>query len=232
MKKNDYRYIFCDEAAIKENFFVIGGLYGDKIKILNTIKDILELKRKYHLESHEIKFIKCNNNQKLELYTEIIKVIFENKLDYRCCIFDSTQINHKKYNNCENYEKVGFYKLYYQVLYFNFMKSNPKKFKIFIDERNNKSNNINLINLKSCLNGLNLYDKVKTLVEIDSHKCLLIQASDLISGCIGMVANQRNTKQYKIQLGKNLSEIVKLQDISEDTGWRRDFKVWRWSPKE
>jgi hypothetical protein len=227
-------HVYCDESGIvHERYFVLGGIIfksEDYIELDNLIKDC----KKDCKIDHEIKFEKIKGHYNLKLYSDIaLTLLKSNKLHFRCTIFDTQDINHNKYNSCtvKKYNaEQGFYKLYYQLLYHNFIKEDPNaNYIISLDERPpHAQTEINITNLKNSLNaGCATKNNIKALKFISSDNSNFIQIADLFTGCINFAKNQKtSSKPYKQEFVDCLSNFLNVKNISKDTGKKLDWKVW------
>ena len=90
-------HIFCDESGIiQENYMVLGGIIFES-KYYEELDNLINLCKENTLE-HEIKFEKLKGDYNYKMYLNVIETLFATqKIQYRCVIFNKSQINHSKY---------------------------------------------------------------------------------------------------------------------------------------
>ncbi len=226
--------IFCDESGIiREKYMVLGGIILPTQQVSAIEAKIKRIKEKEMFLDHEVKFSKLKNTQKLRLYKEILSETYlnqEHNIDFRCIIFDTEQIRHKDFadiNNDIHYNDEGFYKQYYQLLYHQFFKFNPKDtFYCYLDEKGSKKTS------SVCISKLDLHLKRKTpdtnikcIQDKNSKLSELLQLTDLLVGATALDANNRSSRKEKLELTNFLRTQKGFKKLS-DTNNQSGFRVW------
>ncbi len=237
-------HIFCDESGIvQENYMIIGGIILPSYLIKDVNKKIQLIKDRHNKSQHEIKFEKIDSHTNLALYSDIFCEIFlKHKIDFRCCTFDTRQINHSRYNKT-SFEKTeltskkerneqGFNKLYYTMLYHQFIKNKKQTtFSIYLDERPSlASANVKIDDLRTCLNvGTfnNLVPIVKYINSKSSDYANFIQLADLLCGIVNYEKNQKvSKKDYKNHFLEKIRTNLNINVLSKTTYSGLKWKVW------
>lgn len=224
--------IFCDESGtVKERYMVLGGIIIPHKNVRHVEAKIKSIKeKKLFGEHHEIKFTKLNNDKKLQLYKHIVEEVYLDKeygIDFRCVIFDTQQITHKKYDSSMKdgipSTVRGFYKQYYQLLYHQFCKVNTEGvFDITLDARSDPR--LMYSELFQYLSSKIGESKIKYIRPMDSKQSNLLQLVDLLLGSVSCEVNNRS-KSQKLELINFIKDKKQLKGLSASS-YRNSFRVW------
>lgn len=237
--------IYCDESGITDTrFMVIGGIIINS-KALLSLKALLDSYRKNYNMVYELKWQKVSNNR-LTHYKALIDLVFElieeGRINFRCAVFDTTKFNHKRYNRGD--AELGFYKLYYNLLFYCFGQDYHQfkhKFVVFPDQKPGK---YDLSELKSRLNN-NMFYKLGnrsspfgSIEATNSKKSDFIQIVDLIIGAISYQINNYHkadsASPAKIELSNYIANKVGLEEFSKSNFYykKKKFTIWDFNLKD
>lgn len=179
--------IYCDESRHtsdpSDNFMVIGAIGVPRGKKPGIVKDIHRLRYKHHTQG-EFGWKRLSPNKR-DFYFELIDYFVKNDdLHFRCIIVNKNTFR------IENGE-MGFYKLYYQMLYH--WLDETSEYHIYLDHKVN-ANQGRLKVLKRCLRST---FTIRALEPSSSKELEIMQLTDLLIGAVGYVRNGRTGSSTK-----------------------------------
>lgn len=186
--------VYCDESRPDllssskpgAQYMLIGSLWLPNACREEYKKEIHALGNKHKIGS-EFKWQKVSPS-KIDFYKELIDWFFEkqDQLRFRCIVVDHAKVDLQSYHL--NDQELGFYKFYYQLLHHWIEDFN--EYNIFIDFKMNRRRD-RLFDLRSCLASANLSSKVNRVQAIESHKTVLLQLADVLTGISAYRMNNR-----------------------------------------
>jgi hypothetical protein len=228
---------FVDESCqTQHRYLVLGGL-ACKHENVSDCEARFAMVRKQYAMFGEVKWTKVSR-AKLHVYKALVDTLFslisEDKLHFHSLIADTSEFDHKTYN--QGNSEIGFHKLIYQLLLHKFGRRYADEYRLYVylDRRTTKAS---LMELRSMLNsGLaKSWDirgwPVSRVHFRNSDSSDLFQLNDLLIGAIGHRKNQHyllpNASVHKRELGEHIVAAAGVTDICRDT--RREatrFTVW------
>lgn len=214
--------IYCDETCYLQNdgynIMVIGGVQCSSEYKQQHYANIRAIKSKYNISTYsELKWIKISNTNH-QLYADILRYFIESPdLSYRGII-----VNNKKSLNLDIYHHTydeWYYKMYYYLL--DFLIQDNNSYHIYIDKKENDGN-YKIAKLTEYLRNKNRdfnHDRIPLINEVYSHKCDLVQVSDIISGALSYFH-----RKMHLLPGCSLSKCDLVDLLSEE------FEITKTSP--
>lgn len=177
--------IYCDESRpellvrqpLESTFMVIGAL-----KIAAAAREKIKQEIKILANSHdchgEVKWGRISR-AKQDFYKDLIQVfISEDLMKFRCIVVDASKVNMRLYHDDD--PELAFYKFYYQVFNHQLLPSNTYKF--FFDEKTTHDTT-RLRELRRIL-GIVSGEIISGIYPLKSNQSVLIQMTDLLTGCV------------------------------------------------
>lgn len=214
---------------------VLGGLIGQEKSINAIHKATAEFRQRTGMHS-EMKWTRVSR-AKLQDYKDFVDIFFQAMskkwVNFHCVIIDTSEIDHKKYNDSDN--EIGFYKFFYQLLLHRFGKTYGLNYDmdVFLDYRDT---DYCIEDMTRMLNGglrkfaINT-SPFKRVTSIDSKKADIIQLNDLIIGAIGYHKNGMHARidaaAHKLEFMEYIARQARCFPLSAQTPRHRDwFTVW------
>lgn len=208
--------IYCDESCHLEHdhqkIMVLGAIKCDNSFKKQAIREIRNIKEKYHMNPFcEVKWTKVSP-YKLEMYQELITYFFNNPhLFFRAVIVDKTKLKHELFHQSHD---MFYYKVYYQLLC-RIIVPNHENY-IYLDIKDTKGAR-KVTKLREVLaNGIYDFSMqcIKRVQNINSKESELLQLADILIGAISYLNRKENEKE---NYSKAKMKIVNL--ISEYSGY-------------
>jgi len=143
--------------------------------------------------------------------------ISNDELQFRCLVADKQSLHHDIHSGGDS--ELGFYKLYYQLLVH--WLTPECSYRLYLDWQQNRQKD-RFSELRRIL-GLKLSSRLQivSLEPAESNELELMQLTDLLSGAVGYVWNQRdlspNASKMKVKLARHLASSLGWPDLLYST---------------
>lgn len=214
--------IYCDESRHTsdsgDRFMIIGAISCPTPKKRDLVRRIHNL-RAIHATQGEFGWKRLSPN-KATFYWDILG-LFANEpdLQFRCIVVDKGSFK------SEDVE-LGFYKLYYQML-FHWL-SPTCTYRIYLDsQQNREQGRFHLLRdiLRLKLSGR---AEILSLEPSDSSELELMQLADLLIGAVGYAWNGRSGSETKVAFCESLAIALGRKSLAAATGpGELKFNVFR-----
>lgn len=230
------RHIFCDESGLSDRYFILGSLHCSS-HTDDFRSDLDGIKRKHSLNS-EIKWEKFpkKSGQYLNGYTAIIEKFLESPLTYKALIVDTQThpLNHRQFTGGER--GIGYYQFYLTLLFNGIIRYEPiHNTRVYLHTpAYTLDGGLGLLEEKVNERALHY-----GFPEMPGHSCCrisssssktdaIIQLTDILTGMIGAVWNEKMAGRTKQELVARCSNSLKI-DIAKPSESRHvDHKLNRW----
>ncbi|WP_424982107.1 DUF3800 domain-containing protein [Maritalea sp. S77] len=228
---------FVDESGItKDRFTVVGGVCVAKEGAKVAYNSIQKYRDKFGMHA-ELKWSKVSNHKQIE-YEALVDLFFalnnNNRIQFHAIVFDNHTWNHKEFNGGDR--DVGLSKLYYQLVYHQFVKRcySRGNLSVCLDRRNSSTS---LHDFRRMINaqakkdfGIH-HDPLSVLVAQDSKKDDLLQLNDVILGAVCAARNGRHLlaggKSSKREIANKVLTSSGLTDFSVNSMPKVNrFTIW------
>jgi len=240
-------HVYCDESRqTADRYMIIGGVIV-AARDLPVLQQALQLFRRAHNLTKELKWTKVTD-QKLAEYRALIDLVFSlsGALHFKCIVIDTTVLDHRRYSKGD--KEVGFHKLMYQFLLHQFggYVQEGDKCIVHLDQRNSRyklSTLCAILNngLRKKRKGQIKSDVFRNVEAVDSKTSDLMQVADVLMGAIGYHWNNLHVRpgarQAKVLLADYIATKARIPSLAQETPFgRRSFAIWhfklRSGPKE
>jgi hypothetical protein len=205
--------IDCDESRHtsdpSDRYMVIGAVESPRSKKRQIVKDIHMLRRK-HCTQGEFGWKRLSPNKRDFYFAILDYFVNSDVLAFRCIVVD-------KHNFTIDDEELGFYKLYYQMLFHWLVYYN--EYYIYLDHKTNAQQD-RLYALRKCLLRAHV---IKALEPANSKELEIMQLTDLLIGAVGYAWNLRNESQVKSDFCNTLATRLGLSRLDVST-WKSERK--------
>lgn len=225
--------IYCDESCHLEhddsNIMIIGGVWCNKSNIKEVSEKIKALKIKYEIKPNfEVKWVKVAPN-KIEFYSELLKLFFENDdMHFRCLIVsDKSKLRHNAFGQDHN----TFYdKMYYYMLC-SIIDSN-ESYNIYVDIKDTHTNEKCNILKKYLRNKYRDYEHriIQKIQPVNSAEIQLMQLVDILIGIISYLNRGLNGSNAKIRLVNEMKQYSGLSLDHSTSLFSKKVNIFVWDP--